>query len=428
MNRGFRGYRRLGSLALALVACGGVSEPEAGPEVLPEASSDGLADRGGGGDTNGSSALPEPSAWSVRTAALDTGGSLDQVSLMLDRDGVPHIAYSQQGDLWHAWLQDGELANEQVDEFGRGWHKAWVAGSPELRLVYSSFAFEKVVFQAVRAPDGSWFPESDLLSDYGAAVNAVWSDGRAKLARLSSTGYSSDSPVLQGVVFDGVSPDATIRPTREEALGGLALALDRRGTAHIVYASPSDDPGLGVFDGSVPKTSEYPAHTVRYVSVRDGRWSEPETLSLGAGRYSGLGVAIDAEDRLHVIFSGPSEPAALLEEAVRGVSITHLQQDPGAPWHREVVPSTGTPRLAPGSLALDAEGEVHLVYQAVRDERPDLVHVQKVGDSWSAETIQEGPCLSYGTGANLALGADGSVHTAFQGCDRQLIYATRAAF
>jgi hypothetical protein len=358
---------------------------------------------------------------------------------MVDGQNVPHIAYSGAesglGDLWHAWLRDGDFANEPVDGFGHGSQKSWVIGSPEPRLVYDNYLYAVVAYEAVRDAAGSWSVVVEELPRRGAASAAVWRDGRVQAARLSSvrTEYvrspgDTSNAWLQGLTLNGQTSESLARLAHEEVIPGLALAFDGAGTAHIVYAAPNDELATLSANAEVLKRSEAATYMVRYVTVDSGGlWSEPEVLSQVEGWYMGLSVVVDDADRVHVVFSGATHTPVDEEGVAFPAGITHLEREPGAAWVRELVPTTGVPELARGSLALGGDGDLHLIYQSSdsASERSSVFYARKFGGTWSTEAVETG-CLRFGDKASLARGADGSVHAAYLGCDAELVYVTRA--
>jgi hypothetical protein len=432
------------SLILAILsACGGSAST--GP--APGDAAEDLA----ASDPPGSSAEPsqldvDASLWRVSETASTTS-SVAQLAIMVDADGTPHIAHNggigTSGGLRHAWLVNGELTEEVIDDNSRGWQKSWVAGAPEPRLVYdSNHLFEPVSFEASRDPSGAWTVGTFSFLHHVAASSGVWRDSGSWVVRQAAErrdAYFQGQPavaVLHGVLFDvQLAATGGMHYGREEVTPGLALALDRSGKAHVIYSAPSDEladfPNSASLAGAadVDKRSELVMYTVRYLTLGDSGWSEPETLTPSEGWYHGLSMAIDDQDNVHVAFSGASEfvPSDSEYDLRFASTITHLQRAPDSAWVREDVSTSGSPQLARGSLALSPNGDPELVYYSRPSaERGEVTYARKQGSTWTTELIQAG-CARHGAEATLALDAAGNPHVAYRSCEGKLVYATRPA-
>jgi hypothetical protein len=425
-----------------LAACGGsVSTAPAPGDVAEDLAAS---------DSPGSSAEPQldvhASRWRI-SETTSTTSSVAELAIMVDAEGTPHIAHNggvgTSGGLRHAWLVDGELTEEVIDDSSRGWQKSWMAGAPKPHLVYDSLhLFEYASYEASRDPSGAWAVETFNFPQTVAASAAVWRGGAPWVARQTSersAEYPSSQPsvaMLHGVLFDGQpAPTSGTRYGREDVTPGLALAFDSSGKAHIVYSAPSDEladfPNSASLAGAadVDKRSEKFPYTVRYVTVDDGLWSEPETLTPSEGWYLGLSLAIDDQDNVHVAFSGASDfiPSDSEYDLRFASTITHLERAGDGGWIREDVVSSGSPQMARGSLALGPEGDPQLVYFAQPSaERGEVTYARKQGGAWTTEIIQTG-CARHGDKATLALDGAGNPHAAYRSCDATLVYATRAA-
>ncbi|MET0411564.1 MAG: hypothetical protein ABW217_09715 [Polyangiaceae bacterium] len=343
------------------------------------------------------------------------------LSLLLDAAGTPHIAYtaglSQLGDqLRHAWLEGGVFQSDVVDEYSRA-HKSWLRGAPELRLVYNNYSYASIGFQARRDEGGSWSRETFEVSGDAAAISGTWRDGRAQIAYVSALSSASNE-TKQGVTFaDSDLPDAFVEYAYERVDAFSSLAIDASGTAHLLYTAPARE---------IPKLSEKLPAAVRYVTVRDGVWSEPETLT-EPGHYAGLSLVIDGEGLSHVSFTR-SRPldSELLTQASEVIYLTRAAGN--ADWQRVLLPAGSGAVASRESLAVTADGTVLLAYCALDAEggRCGGLRLATLRDgAWSSESIDDG-CVDLGALATVQLAADGSVHVAYQGCERELMYAVRS--
>jgi hypothetical protein len=379
--------------------------------------------------------------WHVRVIDQEWAGS-GQVSAMMDPADTPHFAYSavattprggSMGVVRHAWLEAGELRVEQVDGSGRGLNKAWVLGSDEPRLVYDHIEYTGANFQAVWLAPDQWNVEVNTVVEVSAAASAVWQDGRLRMAYLTAVrgadhpDYEPGSLYRQGVVFDGQAlPEEWTKIIYTPVSKELAFQIDSAGTTHIAYATPPDD-----FNQYPGHPDGLPPYQLRYTTVRDGVWSAPELLTPSPGQYSGLAMKVDAGDSLHVTFTEVGVALQPEEDVTRINEIVYLHRAAGAAsWEREIVPGTGPAAVARGALAVSPNGVVHLAYCTVATPGSGcngIRYAEKAAGQWSQEEIQPG-CEHTGAQAALAVGSDGRVHVAYQGCEfLQLVYATREA-
>jgi hypothetical protein len=407
---------------LALIGCGTISNP---PASLVSPSSD-------AGSPSGDTA----NDWQAQVA--DDGPLFaGDLSVIVDAEQVPHVAYSvsaQGRNLRHAWREGSGFVSEFVDEYGRGFSKSWVRNSNDLRLLYDGLMYSSVAFHASRDAAGSWNVDIlNSIADSGAA-SAAWVADRLLVAQVTAVrgtdfpGYEGRFIVRQGVALDGqVIAEEHTRLSGEGVPPLVAMGVDSRGSVHIAYSMPDDD-----FERYLPAGDFTVPLTIRYVRITDGEWSTPELLSPETGYYGGLSMAIDAEDSVHITFEQRSPylaPAGLHR-------MVYLRRAPEASlWASEFI-TDGRGGLARGSMAVDGAGTVHVVYCTILegDSRCHGVnHARRRDGLWSTEAIQAvescarfgdpAAPLLLGTAATLALAGDGTVHVAYAGCERELIYA-----
>jgi hypothetical protein len=396
----------------------------------------------------GTSTPTAPAAWQAQ--AVVEAPAYGDLAIMVDTAGVPHIAYGVSvgggSTFAHAWREAGEFVSEPISQVDRGFNRAWVANAPEPRVVYDFHLYSALAAHAVRGVDGAWTEEILQLPGQSGALSGTWYEGRLLLAGLNQIrgveypGYESSSVLRYGLVVDGqMAPLESTRLALDMVPPQLAIGVDGAGTAHIVYSEPGDELAPGpLVDSStpadVPKTSEWPPARIRYVTFRDGMWGEPETLAEPSSLYSGLSLAIDGSDNVHVTFANVSLWGVSASGQEPTFGIYHLERAPGGTaWQRELVPGTEPDRVARGSLVVGAAADVHLVYcrAGARSTIDGHVrcnsvnHAQKRAGTWSTETIETG--CELGRDAALAVGGDGRLHAAYRGCEGELRYATRAA-
>lgn len=357
-----------------------------------------------------------------------TGLSGEDLSLLIDAAGVSHIAYAAGYDVpgnevRHAWLEGGVFQSDVVDEYAGRAQKSWVRGAPGLSVLLNNAGFRGRGYQASfdAASGWTWQPfergDDDDEDSSVAGLSGVWHDGRPRIAYVSGEGNGVTSALRQGVSFDGNEPQPPER-TMDRFAGHTALAIDASGTAHLLYTAPA---------GSVPKLSELaPYQVVRYVTVQGGVWSTPETLT-EPGYYAGLSLVVDAGGRTHASFT---HSRTITYQPYLGHSeIEYLSRGAGdASWQRGLVEVSDQASAARESLAVAADGTVLIAYCALDESRPQCngLRLATLRDgAWSSAPIDEG-CATLGALAALQLGADDRVHVAYQGCERELMYAVRS--
>jgi hypothetical protein len=369
--------------------------------------------------------------WVRRSASTDRL-DLGDVAMMLDAQGHPHVAYSTMidGDLLlrHVWWDGGLFETEQIDEYGRGRRKAWIEGSPALRLVYDHLTPSVVSFSAVRDQTAQWAVDISTYDDESLSVTGLWRDDRVVIARLSASsssevGDGNIALMRYGVVYDGhaIPPEFT-QLSPDSVPGLLAIATDSSGAAHLAYAAPVDN-----YREYRPGGDLQTPQTLRYVRFFAGAWSDFQTVSERPGYYEGLSIAADAQDTIHIVYSEVTtipEPESYADAPT--FEVKHLIRTGSSPWTRETVPGLKPVRLARGGMALDPSGKVHLAYCLLGDMSPrcnGVGYAHQTSNRWESETI-EADCERVGDEATLGLGTD-AIHIAYRGCDGGVTVATK---
>jgi hypothetical protein len=368
--------------------------------------------------------------WVRRSASTDRI-DVGDLAMMLDVDGHPHVAYSTMDrDLFlrDVWWSGDRFETEEIDHYGRGRRKAWVAGSPVPRIVYDSLTPNIASFSAVREQAAQWTVEIVDYDDQSAAVTGRWLDDRVVLARLSASSTSEvgagNVPLTRfGVVYDGHSIPAEWTQLSPDAVPGLlAFATDSLGAAHIVYSAPVDD-----YKKYPPSSDLLPPQTLRYVRFSAGEWTDFQTLSERPGYYDGLAIAVGVQDKVQVVYSELStipEPEGYPDPPK--FEVKYLTRTGSSPWTRESVPGLKPVRVARGGMALDASGNVNLAYCLIGDKPPlcsGVGYAHQTSNGWESETI-EADCERVGEEAALAIGTD-TIHIAYRGCDGSVTVASK---
>ena len=173
-------------------------------------------------------------AWEVRCA------------LVLNQ-GVPHIAYTQNGDPWylrHAWKPGGAWQFETVDSTVASGHDVHMLVDSHNRLCLSHWA----------APNYGGGPFHEKYSWWdGAAWQHSVIDPGVQNCNVIGTGLGFDSSGYPHVVyedhgcwwtsavnyaaFDGAAWQITTLDTQMEGSAGASLVVDKADAVHIVYGT-----------------------------------------------------------------------------------------------------------------------------------------------------------------------------------------------
>jgi hypothetical protein len=275
---------------------------------------------------------------------------------------------------------------------------------------------------------GTWTTEAITAGDFGGVALAIdnrgdahiaYYDARQRLIRYVRRGHAPET-VAAGDAAQGLAP-----------AGHAHLAVDARGDPHVAYRLQTEDPTsarqMYATRASGVWTSEVAAHTgdsgVSGWLALDARgipwisyWDLLNDYVFVANKGSG---AWDVE---RVDFGKNLTPTFLALDA-RGrpqVCFNGIMQFVLLAARQNgqwIVETVASGAL--GALALDAQGRPHV---AMQDDSGRLVLASKIGDAWTTEVVD----ADLGTRASavaLALDAQGRPHLAYV-VGTQLRYAT----
>jgi hypothetical protein len=319
------------------------------------------------------------------------------ISVAYDRDGVPHIAYRDDGtgSIRHAWLSGGNWTTEKVGpsagtfstsiaigpdgnpavsygdglyfgnlmfakKTGDSWTTAVVArGSMADAGQFSSLAFDRqgvphityndgqilgsLYYAGLNTTTGEW--EFSLIDDDGAYTGDA---GYSPSLKIDAGGhphvaYISADP--WGLRY-ATSPDGTTwTVTKLDELGrmnffsrtytGVSLALDSRGYPHISYYNQT--------------TSDNAPVELRYLSWNGTGWDR-EIVAMPAMRDFSTSLAIDAQDVPHIAYCDPA-----------GKALVYATRSPSGLWSTLTVVQ-GTDLVRMPFLVLDPSGRPGIGY------------------------------------------------------------------
>ena len=264
-------------------------------------------------------------------ALIDTQSDAGQgCDIALDGSNQGHISYRRNGDLMYLWTQGRVYsAPERILEdtlFGATSLALDSGGNPHIAL------FTEQGLTYVRRVGGEWLVERLGVSGSGPCL-ALGPDGTP---HISWIGQVSD----QGwgrLYYSRKYGDSWVhQPLDREAhvSGRTALTVDGSGRVRIVY--------LDWLDNLVRQ------------AYHDGTGWSLETLAVNADRSRGLDLALDAEDRPHLVYTATGP----LPEAKYG----YLDDELG--WVFEVIAQGAGP-----SLDIDVYGRPHVALAQGGEER-----------------------------------------------------------
>ncbi len=205
-----------------------------------------------------------------------------------------------------------------------------------------------------------------------------------------------DSTVHPGAVEDETWAFETVDAAGQTGYA-TALALDARGALHVAY-----------LDGD--------AGTLRYATNASGAWVT-ETIDADATTGLANAIAVDADGAVHV--------STLACQGFNGNNcydgdLRYATNASGA-WVVDTIDEGGDTGYE-SSLAIDADGTIHIVYRECAGTNGglcydgDLRHATNDGAGWQLETLDDDGDTGYSTG--LVLDDARHLHVSFVTCAR----------
>jgi hypothetical protein len=277
------------------------------------------------------------------------------VSLALDAQGNPHIAFA-----YMAEISSGSKAGQYILKYASKNGDSWMLET---------------------ADDDADVGQLSLALDAGGHPHIAYND-----AMHSELKYS----VKRDANWVIETPDLS------EKVGlDASLALDTVDNAHIAYRhqgefvpfpAPAPDYGREKYD-------------LRYASNVGGVWKvEQVDIAGSVGWYAS--IAVDASNRPHIAYY----------EMTRWMRESNLKfaTKSGMDWTVETVDTAlGSPNHS--SLVLDAQGNPHIAYYDGTEY--NLKYASKISSGWTRETVDPGPQV--GWYASLKLDGHGSPRVAY---------------
>ena len=234
-------------------------------------------------------------------------------------------------------------------------------------------------------------------------------DGEPAYATRENTSWTADV----------VDPGSEVR----DAPGVSSIDVDSQGLPHVSY-----------FDGE----------DLLHASVVDGKGWVPERVVTVGGGYGDHDLALDGQDRLHILFHEADEGRLRHAHGTRGnwsvetvddsgdvgrhasaviddddvLHVAYRDTDAGAirhawgsagDWFTEVVDDEGDPGSWCTGIDMGPDGAVHLSYYAADDG--DLRHAVKRAGDWEITTIDSAGDV--GRHSSIAVDLHGEIHIAY---------------
>ena len=255
------------------------------------------------------------------------------------------------------------------------------------------------------APDDARAPDDAAMTDaqsIDAAVDAAPAIDAAP----------DDASVDAGPVIDA-APDATPGCTWQAETvetsadpGRPVIAADPAGGVHILFRDPAGCPSL------------------RYAHKAPGAttWTVGSFATNVGQDFQLLGLVSDAAGGLHASYFQGTPPMGCPPASPH---VRYGYKPPGAGWGTYFVgaPATGGQNTA---LAVDATGEVHLVYNGTPSSLPTLEYARGMLQNWTVGSVPSTEPISQLP--SIRLDAARGVHVAVQsaGTDAGMMYAGRS--
>ncbi len=318
---------------------------------------------------------------------VDTTG-ISGISLALDEGGEPDLVYAdpvneaaryarKSGGTWtydtlnFAFFSEGDYPSIEID----------AAGNPHAIYQATNLQFPAYV----RKNGGVWAYETPAPGEQSGFFNSL---------ELDSQGFPHFTDTIGGLTYmiryhRRTAPGWTteiVEAFNDISSSGTSLALDANDVPHVTY----NGPGLAL----------------RYASRAGGVWTR-ETIE-----PSGCNVWAP------IAFDGEGIPCVAYSTA----DGTWFARRVGGAWTIEAVTSFAPFGFSTLSMALDSEGEPHLLYNPAFSG--NLYYARRVGGVWTEELIVDWE-NNVGHASTLVLDANDNPHIAFLDGTAEDIYYGR---
>jgi len=176
---------------------------------------------------------------------------------------------------------------------------------------------------------------STLVVEGAGRVHVAWTQFDGSIGRVYYSRY------------DGRwSAPVALSPATAYA-GYPSMDIDSRGRLHLVWY------GIRVASADQP-TAHGGIYEIYYVR-REGRWTQPERISAGVPDAINPALAVDALDRVHVVW---------FQSDGRAYQVVYTTRPAGSgPWAPPAALTGGEAASTKPSLAVDPTGRVHVIWE-----------------------------------------------------------------
>ncbi|MFO7691665.1 MAG: hypothetical protein R6V57_01145, partial [Vicinamibacterales bacterium] len=340
-------------------------------------------------------------AWVVQEVDV-LRSALGRLSIALDDDGSPHVAYyattpGETGyEIWYAYLhEDGVWQTESVGDTVGVAHGSLAldgSGRPHVAYVAENPITKAQELVHVTRTDGVWSAPEAVVTNPAAPLSTL-----VDASDATHIGYNTQTSGLMDA-FRLAAGGWSLTLVASEAQSGI-LALDPLGRPHALYANAHF-------------VSPYPSFALTYAFPDGiGGWVS-ETVDGTSNSGHSASLAFDGDGRAHV---GYVTPAGQLRYASRG-------SDGWTAPQYVVAVEPSKPR--PPSIAVDGDGNPHIAFIGLDDASRNVLGYASYVDGWTVGTVG-GVTAGNSDAVALALDASGHPHIAFFDGEH-LTYATLA--
>lgn len=248
-------------------------------------------------------------------------------------------------------------ANNQHKLFARGrlyvTYTRAVAGTPQVHVDVSTDGRRwQTLGQVSRGTGPSTL--STIVVDRSGTVHLVWTQFDGPVGRVYYSRYQR-----------GWSDPVALSPATAYA-GFPSLDVDSRGRLHLVW--------YGIRQASTGQSTPHGGIYEIYYVQHDGRWGRPEWISPGVPDAINPALAVDANDRVHVVW---------FQSDGRAYQVIYTMRAPAGVWTTPVALTSGDQPSTKPTLAVDSAGTVHTVH-VVWEQNGAVYYLRGTPGRWRA--------------------------------------------